>query len=193
MGSFTNIYCEACGQPGDILSADGWNTCHPHAVLPKPSRKRFDRTSGEAIPLPPGAPPDEPMQQVPFGARSVVYLTSADVSAVAGQGHWGLAASGDSRRWMAEYFPGWHWKDITDAIRRVDAFRKPGMHGGYLDRAYVGVLLSSTGVVTLDDGLLEHPLKTARLAAGESRPPAHSSARALADDGRAGARLRGEP
>lgn len=186
MAIFTNVYCEACGQPGDILSADGWNTCHLHTVHRRPSRKRFDRTSGEAIPLPPGAPPDELLQQVPYGARSAAYLTSADVSAVARQGHWGLAASGESRRWMAEHFPGWHWKDITDAIRRVDAFRKPGMHGGYLDRAYVGVLLSSTGVVTLDDGSLEHPLKIARLAAGEKRPPAHSSARVVADDGRNG-------
>ena len=184
MGSFTNIYCEACGQLGDILSADGWNTCMVHYVLAKPSRKRFDRVTGEAIPLPAGAPPDEPLQQLPNGARAAVYLTSADVSAVAGQGHWGLAASGGSRRWMAEYFPGWHWKNITDAIRRVDAFRKPGMHGGYLDRAYAGVLLSSTAVATLDDGSLEHPLKTARLVAGEKRPPARPSTPVAADDGR---------
>ena len=115
-----------------------------------------------------------------------MYLTSADVSAVAGQGHWGLAASGGSRRWMAEYFPGWHWKNITDAIRRVDAFRTPGMHGGDLDRAYAGVLLSSTAVATLDDGSLEHPLKTARLAAGEKRPPARPSTPVAADDGRNG-------
>ena len=186
MASFTNIYCEACGQLGDIQSAEGWNTCHAHTVLRKPSRKRFDRTSGEAIPLPPGAPPDERLPQIPYGARSAAYLTSADVSAVARQGHWGLAASGESGRWMAEYFPGWGWKDITGAIRRVGAFRKPGMHGGYLDRAYVGVLLSSTGVVTLDDGSLEHSLKTARLVAGEDRPPARPSARAVSDDGRNG-------
>ena len=92
MGSFTNIYCEACGQRGDILSADGWNTCMVHYVLAKPSRKRFDRVTGEAIPLPAGAPPDEPLQQLPNGARAAVYLTSADVSAVAGQGHGAVSA-----------------------------------------------------------------------------------------------------
>jgi hypothetical protein len=172
MTTFTDIFCEACGEPGRIVSADGWNLCMEHFMLPKPSRKRFDRRTGEAIPLPQGESPDEPLLVLAEEVRPSCYLTSADVSAVARQGHWGLAASGDSRRWMEEFFPGWGWKEITDAIRRVGAFHKPKMHGGYLDRSYVGCLLSSAREVTLDDGSLDHPLKAARLAAGEERPPA---------------------
>jgi hypothetical protein len=172
MTRITNIFCEACGGPGTIVTADGWNLCMEHFTLPKPSRKRFDRRTGEAIPLPAGSPPDEPLLVRSEEVRPTCYLTSADVSSVARLGHWGPAGTGESRRWMEEYVPGWDWKGVTDAIRRVGAFHKPTPHGGYLDKAFVGVLLSSAGEVTLDDGSLEHPLKTARLAAGEKRPPA---------------------
>ena len=61
MSVFTNQFCEACGGPGTVLSSDGWNLCMPHFVTARPSRKHFDRVTGEPIPAPPGAPADEPL------------------------------------------------------------------------------------------------------------------------------------
>lgn len=172
MTAVTNIFCEACGGPGRIVSADGWNLCMEHFMLPTPSRKRFDRRTGTPIPLPEGAPPDEPLLVLAEEVRPSCYLTSADVSAVARHRHWKRAASGELRRWMQERVPGWRWKEIVDALSLVGAFRSPEMFGGHLDRAYVGVLLTSSREVILDDGSLDHPLKAARSAAGEERPPA---------------------
>ena len=167
----TNRYCEACGGPGMIVSADGWNLCMEHFMLPKPSMKRFDRRTGEPIPRPEGAAIDEPLLVLADEVRPSCYLTSADVSAIARHRHWKRATNSELRRWMWECVPGWHWKEITDAISLLGAFRTPGTFGGHLDRAYVGVLLSNSREVILDDGSLEHPLKAARLAAGEERPP----------------------
>lgn len=92
-----------------------------------------------------------------------LYLTSADVSTIARQGHWIGAGTGESRRFMDANFPGWTWFEIVHALRDAGVFHKPEPHGGYLDRALIGVLITSDGSVTPDDGSLVHPLKTARL------------------------------
>lgn len=65
---FTNLYCEACGRLGDVLSADGWNTCVRHFLRRSPSWRRFDRTSGEPLPLP--EPPPSSIELVPPPSRA---------------------------------------------------------------------------------------------------------------------------
>lgn len=99
--------------------------------------------------------------------RPDLYLTAADVSAIARQGHWIGAGSGESRRFMEAAFPGWTWSEVVHALKDAGVFRMPEQHGGHLDRAFVGVILTGAGDVTPDDGSLVHPLKTARLDHGD--------------------------
>jgi hypothetical protein len=95
------------------------------------------------------------------GLVAPIYLTAADVAAVAHYGHIIPVSRGWTTEFMRANFSGWDWNAIIPVLRRRGAMAARKGHGGALREPYVGVLIHADGRIVLDDGTLTHPAKTA--------------------------------
>ena len=56
-------YCEVCGDWGNSVSIEGWNTCRPHHQAPKPDKPVFHYKDGHRL-LPTEPDPNDRRVQV---------------------------------------------------------------------------------------------------------------------------------
>jgi len=95
------------------------------------------------------------------------YFTADDVRLLAHFGHAIPIMKGFTLEYVNTHYPGWSWSQLVNTLKRAGLYAKNEGHGARIAEGYVGalVLAEGDGVAIGDDGTLEHPLKSARLAA----------------------------
>lgn len=125
------------------------------------------RPSGAVIVVPVDADPNETLGKVlqtEEGGRraSHVYLSRQDVLDLEHHSFYIAINHGYNVRHVEDRYPGWSWEELHGALKKSNLMHRRSQQEPsprHLPDGYVGVLISRSGEVVLDDGSLIHPAK----------------------------------